>query len=114
MLLVGAFAANAYASAYASSCDCTDMAPIETIKVEMQCHDAEGLDSASDTETFHQDNASGCNTCAYGYCEVPSQTPLFNGPGTNLVSDDGRHGLSAKVPKSPLSYGIDYPPKHTS
>ena len=114
LLIAMAFGANAYTVAYASSCDCIDMMSTEVIKADMQCHDADGPDAASDTETSHQEDVPGCNTCAYGHCEVSSQVPLFNGLGANPVPDDGPHGFSTKVPKPSLSNGIDYPPKHVS
>ncbi|MCY4610247.1 MAG: hypothetical protein OXC38_00805 [Gammaproteobacteria bacterium] len=114
MLIAMAFGVNAYATAFASSCDCLDSVPTQVVKADMQCHDVDGPDSASDAETSHQDSMPGCDTCASGHCEVSSQVPLFNNPGTNLIPEDGRHGLSAKVPKPPLSSGIDNPPKHTS
>ena len=114
LLIAMAFGVNAYAGAFASSCDCIDTMSTEIVKADMQCHDADGPDSASDTETSHQENMPGCDSCAYGHCEVSSQVPLFDGPGASLVSDDGRHDLSAEVPNPPLSYGIDYPPKHIS
>ena len=109
-----AFAANAYATAFAASCDCVNTIPAETVKVDMQCHDADVPDPASDVDGSHHGNLPDCDHYAHGHCQVSPQTPLLNSSGMDLASEDGGHGFSAKVPKPPLSYGIDYPPKHTS
>lgn len=113
-LIAVAFAANAYATAFAASCDCIDTMSIEIVKVDMQCHDSGELDSASSIDGSHPGDLPDCNHCAYGHCQVSPQTPLFSSSGVDPVSEDGWRNFSAKVPKPPLSYGIDYPPKHTS
>ena len=113
-LIAMAFAANAYATAFAASCDCANTIPAETVKVDMQCHDADVPDPASDVDGSHHGNLPDCDHCAHGHCQVSPQTPLLNSSEMDLAAEDGWQGFSAKVPKPPLSYGIDYPPKHTS
>ena len=52
-LIATAFAANAYAAAFAASCDCVNTIPAETVKVDMQCHDADVPDPASGVDIAH-------------------------------------------------------------
>ena len=109
-----AFAANAYATAFAASCDCGSTMPTETLGAGMQCHDEGALDPAFDADLSHETGLPDCNHCATGHCQVSPQTPLFGSSDADWMSEDGRLGFSAEVPRPPPSYGIDYPPKHTS
>lgn len=111
LLMLMTFGANAYASAFAVSCNCAGMAQPEAVGVDMQCHDTDETGEALGEKVFHDEG----QTCAHNYCGVSSQASLFSeNSAADPVSQGAPPRYRVETRRFSLSYSINHPPKRVS
>jgi len=113
ILIITAFALNAYAVPTITLCMCEEMSG-----ENMPCHEMTKVytdaEQADDQIKQDQSQLSKCENCC-GHCQVPTHGSIFNNnTSTDFLSRTMEYASYNDLYDSMHLYGIDYPPKNIS